>query len=274
MRQDKHLSLYDCATRHETRRCWRWTSIDAAAVVHRPRKGRWIGSTGARARAGMQISADGKELLYSARGDLFVIHLDTGKWDQLTKTPVAKWTPRSRRTAGQWLSAAARTFTRWTWPQERNAADPDGSDTLRNGGLDWVYPEELDLNTAFWWSPDSKSIAYLQFDTQRRTALPARGPAARCAPSTNRSATRRPAKTTRPCAWAWWRPRAAPRGGTTSGDTRESYLIARAGWMPGSRALYVLRFNRVQNRDALFSIDVESGAAPPSSRSPTRTGST
>ena len=54
-----------------------------------------------------------------------------------------------------------------------------GSDTLRgtlrNGGLDWVYPEELELGTAYWWSPDSKSIAYLQFDTQPRAALSSRG---------------------------------------------------------------------------------------------------
>src|SRR6202035_4211547 len=39
----------------------------------------------------------------------------------------------------------------------------DGSATLLNGALDWVYPEELDLGTAYWWSPDSKSLAYLQF---------------------------------------------------------------------------------------------------------------
>lgn len=40
----------------------------------------------------------------------------------------------------------------------------DGSETLRNGELDWVYPEELDLQTAYWWSPDSSKIAFLQLD--------------------------------------------------------------------------------------------------------------
>src|SRR5258708_18389877 len=48
----------------------------------------------------------------------------------------------------------------------------DGSETLINGGLDWVYPEELELSTAYWWSPDSKSIAYLQFDTSREPIVP------------------------------------------------------------------------------------------------------
>ena len=48
----------------------------------------------------------------------------------------------------------------------------DGTPTLLNGQLDWVYPEELDLGTAFWWSPDSKYIAYMQFDVSREMMYP------------------------------------------------------------------------------------------------------
>lgn len=33
-----------------------------------------------------------------------------------------------------------------------------------NGVTDWVYEEELSIVKAFWWSPDSKQIAYLRFD--------------------------------------------------------------------------------------------------------------
>src|SRR4029077_15490109 len=39
-----------------------------------------------------------------------------------------------------------------------------GSEEIRNGELDWVYPEELDLGTAYWWAPDSSKIALLQLD--------------------------------------------------------------------------------------------------------------
>lgn len=39
-----------------------------------------------------------------------------------------------------------------------------GSEELMNGKTDWVYPEELDQREAFWWSPDGRKIAYLQFD--------------------------------------------------------------------------------------------------------------
>lgn len=42
-----------------------------------------------------------------------------------------------------------------------------GSQTILNGKLDWVYQEELVERgqfQAYWWSPDSKYLAYLQFD--------------------------------------------------------------------------------------------------------------
>ena len=33
-----------------------------------------------------------------------------------------------------------------------------------NGAPDWVYEEEFGFNKAFWWSPDSKFVAYIRFD--------------------------------------------------------------------------------------------------------------
>ncbi|RKY83385.1 S9 family peptidase, partial [candidate division KSB1 bacterium] len=44
------------------------------------------------------------------------------------------------------------------------ALTTDGHKDLRNGFPDWVYPEELGQYEAFWWSPDSKKIAFMQFD--------------------------------------------------------------------------------------------------------------
>jgi dipeptidyl-peptidase 4 len=41
----------------------------------------------------------------------------------------------------------------------------DGTDKIVNGTTDWVYEEEFFLRDAFRWSPDSKRIAYWQFDT-------------------------------------------------------------------------------------------------------------
>ncbi len=42
----------------------------------------------------------------------------------------------------------------------------DGSKRIINGTFDWVYEEELDLRDGWRWSPDGRSIAYWQFDTE------------------------------------------------------------------------------------------------------------
>jgi len=41
----------------------------------------------------------------------------------------------------------------------------DGSDTVINGTSDWVNEEEFDIRDGFEWSPDSRNIAFWQFNT-------------------------------------------------------------------------------------------------------------
>lgn len=41
----------------------------------------------------------------------------------------------------------------------------DGSKRIINGTFDWVYEEELDLRDGWRWSPDGRSLAYWQLDT-------------------------------------------------------------------------------------------------------------
>src|SRR3984957_8194377 len=47
-----------------------------------------------------------------------------------------------------------------------------GSEEVRKGELDWVYPEELELTTAYWWAADSSSIAFLEMDERKVTTYP------------------------------------------------------------------------------------------------------
>ncbi|HJZ80308.1 MAG TPA: DPP IV N-terminal domain-containing protein, partial [Pyrinomonadaceae bacterium] len=42
----------------------------------------------------------------------------------------------------------------------------NGSRRIINGTFDWVYEEELDLRDGWRWSPDGRSIAYWQMDTE------------------------------------------------------------------------------------------------------------
>jgi dipeptidyl-peptidase-4 len=44
------------------------------------------------------------------------------------------------------------------------AVTTEGAGKRWFGSADWVYGEELDQNSAMWWSPDSKHIAYYDFD--------------------------------------------------------------------------------------------------------------
>ena len=51
--------------------------------------------------------------------------------------------------------------------RRERALTSDGSEKILNGRLDWVYQEELYGRGnfgAYWWSPDSTSIAFLKFD--------------------------------------------------------------------------------------------------------------
>ena len=55
------------------------------------------------------------------------------------------------------------------------ALTTDGSPTIRNGILDWVYQEEIYGRGNFrgyWWSPDSTRIAYLRLDDGRLPVYP------------------------------------------------------------------------------------------------------
>ncbi len=51
--------------------------------------------------------------------------------------------------------------------RRERALTSDGSEKILNGRLDWVYQEELYGRGnfgAYWWSPDSTTIAFLRFD--------------------------------------------------------------------------------------------------------------
>jgi len=47
-----------------------------------------------------------------------------------------------------------------------------GSDAMLNGEVDWIYLEELDVRSNYFWSPDSSAIAYLQMDESKVPQFP------------------------------------------------------------------------------------------------------
>ena len=59
---------------------------------------------------------------------------------------------------------------------KETAITTDGADGILNGYASWIYYEEiLGRNShykAFWWSPDSKSLAYMRFDESEVPVFP------------------------------------------------------------------------------------------------------
>jgi len=47
-----------------------------------------------------------------------------------------------------------------------------GNEEVRKGELDWVYPEELEITTAYWWAPDSSAIAYFEMNESKVAKYP------------------------------------------------------------------------------------------------------
>ena len=194
------------------------------------------------------------------RGDLFIVDVGKGRFDPLTQTPEVERDPKLspdnryvsfRRGPDLYtIEIASKIVARLT---------TNGSDTLLNGQADWVYPEELDLDSAHWWSPDSRKIAYLQFDTAREPLYPqvsllnARGllEPERYPKAGDPNAEVRVGIV-------------AAAGGETKwmdlGETRD-FLLARVVWSPGSREVMAERLNRVQNKLDLLLADVSTGTS-------------
>lgn len=202
----------------------------------------------------------GDDALILAGGDLFLYHLAAGKWDQLTDTAAAERDPKvSPDGARVSFRRDHELYSMELGTRQVARLTHDATDTLWNGELDWVYPEELELGTAHWWSPDSRHIAYLQFDVSRESVYP--------------HVDLRNLR-------AILEPQRYPQAGTPNADVRvgivpaaggetrwmdfgetRDVLLARLDWLPDSRFVAAQRLNRVQNRLDLLVADIATGAS-------------
>lgn len=139
----------------------------------------------------------------------------------------------------------------------------DGSNELLNGTLDWVYQEELYGRgnfKAFWWSPDSSKIAFLQLD---QTPVQHYEVSDSTAIRQSLEDTRYPkAGDPMPIARMWIADVAT--GGLRIVDLssfeEKDRLIARVTWSP-TNELWLQVFNRIQNQQSLVLVDPQTGLA-------------
>jgi dipeptidyl-peptidase-4 len=134
-----------------------------------------------------------------------------------------------------------------------------GSEEMLKGQLDWLYPEELDSTTAYWWSPDSSKIAYYEMDERPVTRYPIMDMSS---PTGAIEYTRFPqAGEANPIVRVGVVPVA---GGETmwmdTGANTDIYL-ARVEWLRDSQRVAIERLNRAQNRLDLLFCDSSTGSS-------------
>ncbi len=109
-------------------------------------------------------SNDGKKIVFSAGGDLFLYHLN-GSLLPLTKKHAAetdvKFSPEDHFISfvrGQDL------FFLEEMSHKEYRVTADGKANISNGIAEFVAQEEMDRFTGYWWSQDEKYIAYTRVD--------------------------------------------------------------------------------------------------------------
>jgi dipeptidyl-peptidase-4 len=147
--------------------------------VMQPRKTSAIQSTGlGRVQPDNYIwSPSGDALLFIGSSNLMLLDLNT-----MASKPLAPAADNAAQDIadpkfspdGKWVSFV-RNFNLWVASVATGEARPltsGGSEEILKGQLDWLYPEEFDCSTAYWWSPDSSRIAYYEMDERPVTGYP------------------------------------------------------------------------------------------------------
>ena len=256
--QEKKLAVYDLATAQQRDVLPMSKFEDLARKVPEAATFDWTNR-----RVGeqpLQWFQDNDRLLVEAEGDLFILHLSTGNVDQLTSTDTGEFDPKlspdNQRVS---FRRGNDLFVVEVATKKETRLTTNGSPTLMNGRLDWVYPEELELATAHWWSPDSRHIAYLQFDTSKEPVFPQ----VDLRKSRGVLETERYPKAGDPNADVRVGVVNAEGGATRwidAGEPRD-HLLARVYWFPDSTRLALLRLNRVQDKLDLLAADISSGSS-------------
>ncbi|MBI4417344.1 MAG: S9 family peptidase, partial [Ignavibacteriales bacterium] len=113
------------------------------------------------------ITADGSRGFYLMNGDIFVVSLSDGSVQQITKTSEPE---KSVNFSPDGMKLAyVRKNDVHVFDLERKRETrltKDGSETILNGTLSWVYWEEIfgRQDIGYWWSHDSRTIAFLRTD--------------------------------------------------------------------------------------------------------------
>lgn len=123
--------------------------------------------------AGYHWSPDSQHLLFDANGQLWYYTLATGTAVAMTDANEPASDPKFSPD-GKMLSfvRSHNLYITEIQGKHRRQLTHDGSEDLLNGEVDWVYSEELDVRSNYFWSPNGKEIAFLQMNQARVPIYP------------------------------------------------------------------------------------------------------
>ncbi|MDE2346653.1 MAG: DPP IV N-terminal domain-containing protein, partial [Gammaproteobacteria bacterium] len=111
-------------------------------------------------------------IYFLSNDQVYIYNLSTHRIAQITSAPGAKRDPQLSPDE-RWISYVSNGDLQYAavggGPVRSVAPHVAG---VLNGELDWVYTEELDLRSAYRWSPDSRYLAFLQFDQRPVQGFP------------------------------------------------------------------------------------------------------
>jgi dipeptidyl-peptidase-4 len=110
---------------------------------------------------------DSKHILFDSAGQLFIYSMDNGTAIDVASTGAGSGDDPKFSPNGQYVSYV-RSHNLYVHRFKDQSAETQltttKEETLLNGEVDWVYLEELNVRSNYFWSPDSARIAYLQMN--------------------------------------------------------------------------------------------------------------
>lgn len=207
-----------------------------------------------------EIAKTGQFALYFFDDDLFVLDLEESTFRRLTETDAKEKSARFSPDANKIAFVRENDLYAYDVSHHKEIRlSRDGSDTILNGTLSWVYWEEIfgRHDIAYWWSQDSKAIAYLHTDQSPVGVMHF----VDFKPQTPRLITQRYPKAGQhnPKVKVGIVELEEPHAVWASIDTADYEYIVRVKWLPENRRLSIQTLNREQTELNLYFADRSTG---------------
>lgn len=203
----------------------------------------------------------GRRGILGALGDVFVFDVDSATFTRVGRPDVEEKSPRLAPDGSR--VAFVREQDLWVHDLgsgEERRITADGSETVLNGTLSWVYWEEIfgRQDTAAWWAPDASALAFFRTDDSMVTE---------CVhldfqPAVPRIVKQRYPKAggTNPVVRVGIAEMSGERKTTwvTLGDNAHEYVV-RVKWLPGGDRLAVQTLDRAHQTLDLWFVDRATG---------------